>query len=306
MAPGKMTNQFGYHRFSQGIAGNMANEVVNIELDLEGGGKTNAWMPFQMKMFEIEKRQQLEEHMWYSQYNRDASGKIHVTDLQSGGEVVPEGAGIFEMVREVGNEDTYYNLTVKKLDNTVNAVFDGLTDSSVMEIVLYTGKGGAREFHNAIMADASSKLFYQAVGDQAIKGGSDGFLRYGAYFNQYKTFDGHIITVRRAKMFDQGLKAEMQIANGETIDGLPFDSYTLCFLDHSSIDGERNIMTVNEKGRENLIGIYKGMTDLPGAWGAINDSKIADRRDLAWYENITSKGINMMRANTSFILRRAA
>lgn len=304
MGPGKMTNQFGYHRFSQGITGNMGDQVTNIMLPTETG-TTSAWMPFEMYQFEMEKRQQLEEHLIYSEYNRDSNGKIHVTDLNSGGEVVPEGAGIDEMINEVGNKDTYTTLTVDKLDNTINSVFDGLSDTSIMEIVLYTGKGGAKAFHEAIMNDASSKLFYQALGDKIIQGGSDGYLNYGKYFNQYRTFDGHVITVKRAHMNDWGLKAEMQRANGDMIDGLPRDSYTMRFIDQSMIDGKRNVMTVNELGRENQIEIYKGMSKLPKVWGAVTTNIISDRKDIAWYENITSKGINMYRANTSFILEKA-
>lgn len=306
MFPGKMTNQFGYHRFSKGIAGNIENQVVNIQFDLEGGGTTNKWMPYEMYQFELLKRQLLEEHLLESKYNRDDNGKIYVTDLQSGGEVVPEGSGIFEMISEVGNEDTYTTLSIAKLDNTVNAVFDGLSDTTAMEIVLYTGNGGAKAFHDAVMSDASSKLFYQVLGDKMVTGGEGtGYLQYGAYFNQYKTFRGHIITVRPCNYFDWGSTAVMQRANGEMVGTWPLNSFTMLFLDQSSVDGKRNVMTVNELGRENQIGIYKGMSPLPGSWGALNEIAIADRKDVAWYENITSKGINMYRANTSFVLRRA-
>ena len=53
MAPGTWTNQFGFHRFSKNIAGNIGKKVTNIEFDVEGGGTTNLWMPEEMKQFEI-------------------------------------------------------------------------------------------------------------------------------------------------------------------------------------------------------------------------------------------------------------
>jgi len=41
MSPGKMTNQFGFNRFSKNIAGNVANKITVFEFDTESGGKTN-------------------------------------------------------------------------------------------------------------------------------------------------------------------------------------------------------------------------------------------------------------------------
>jgi len=43
MAPGKVTNQFGFHRFTKNIAGNIANKVTPIEFPKEGGGTTTMW-----------------------------------------------------------------------------------------------------------------------------------------------------------------------------------------------------------------------------------------------------------------------
>ena len=299
MAPGKMTNQFGFHRFSKVIAGNIANKVTPIQFDLEGGGTTNAWMPFEIKQFEMDRRWHLEEDLYYSEYNRDDKGVIHLKDPRTG-EPIPRGAGIRQTVKSVGNYDTYSNLTLQKMDSVVNALFDNRIDDTPDELVVYTGKGGRRMWHRAIEQDALAKQFFTPLGEHVISGGD--YLTYGKYFSQYRTIDGRLITVKESALFDHGFRAEMQRANGNMYMGLPINSYTMMFLDHSrSSDGGRNIELVAEEGRESIVGIYKGMSPIPGAWGSFNNI-ISSRDDIAAYENITSQGVNMINPTTSFWL----
>ena len=69
-------------------------------------------------------------------------------------------------------------------------------------------------------------------------------------------------------------------------------------------DGERNIQMVCEDGREVITGIYKGPTNLPGAWGAVPEGKLlSTKKDEASYEVITSQGINMKNYTTSYWLQ---
>ena len=302
MAPGKLTNQFGLHRYSKEITGNIANKITVIEFDLEDGSKTNMWMPFEMKLFELDRRLYNESDLWLSEYNRDDRGVIHLKDPDTG-EPIPRGAGVFQTLKSFGHYDTYSKLTYGKLNNTVNAVFDNRVDSTPTEIVLHTGKGGAREFHNAIMSDATARQYFTPLGEKEISGGI--YLTYGAYFNQYRTIDNKLITVKTSNYFDHGLMAEAQRANGDMIDGLPRDSYTMVFLDQSRTDdGDRNIQLVAEEGREHITGIYKGITPLPGSWGAVSDKLISTRRDVASYEVIDTAGIAFKNPTTSFLLER--
>lgn len=306
MTPGKWTNQFGHLRFGKKIAGNIANKVTNIEFDLEGGGTTNLWMPFEMKQFEIDRRLMLEDDLWNSKYNRDAYGKITLKDEESG-EPVAKGAGIKEILYTTGQYDTFGVLGISKLDNIVTRLFSNRVDDTPMEIVIYGGSGAQRAFNNAIKSNALNSNYYDKLGAEEVMSGKDGWLSYGKYFNQYKTVDGHIITFKKASIFDKGLYAEMDRANGRMFDGLPYESYNMIFLDHSRTNsGERNIQLVAEKGREIITGIYKGMSPLPGSWGAItNDKILSTRKDEASYEVIVSQGITMLNYTTSFFLEFA-
>ena len=307
MFPGELINQFGYHRYSKGITGNVANKVVNIQLDgIDRGGKdvkVDTWIPFEMKLFELDRKLLNETDLWMSRYNRDENGEITTIDPDTG-EPIPRGAGIYQQLEAVGNYDTYGTLTLAKFDNTINAIFSNRSDNTPIEIVLYTGRGGAREFSRAVMNDAKQNNYFQALGNQVISK-ANGFLEYGAYFDRYKTIDGKIITVKISSIFDNGLIAEMQKANGDMIDGLPRDSYTMVFLDHSMNDeGDRNIQIVAEKGREYQIGVYKGMTPLPAQWGLADDIRIASRKDEAYYEVIDTAGVAIKNVTTSFRLER--
>lgn len=307
LVPGEMTNQFGYHRYSKGITGNVANKVLNIELDgIDASGKTmktNTWIPWEMRIFELERRKLNEQDLWTSEYNRDANGTILATDPDTD-EPLPRGAGVYEQIKSVGNYDTYADMTLKKFDNTINAIFANRNDSTPIEVVLYTGKGGARVFDKAVKSDASANAYFTPLGEQMISS-SEGYLEYGKYFNRYKTIDGKIITVKVSSMFDEGILAEMQKANGDTIDGYARDSYTMVFLDQSiSDDGERNVQLVAEKGREYQVGIYKGMTPLPKEWGMMDNLSISDRKDVAYYEVIDSLGIAIKNITTCFKLER--
>jgi hypothetical protein len=239
-----------------------------------------------------------------STYNRDNNGVIHLKDQRTG-EPIPRGSGIRETLTQFGMYDTYSTLTLAKLDSTVVSVFSSRVDNTPMEVIMYTGIGGAKAFHNAIMNDVQSKSgYFLALGTQVISGGE--YLSYGKYFNQYKTIDGHIITVKTSKMFDQSLFAEMQRKNGQMIDGLPLFSYTMVFLDHSkTTDGERNVQLVCEEGREVLYGIYKGMSPVPAVWGNVHERQISTREDIATFEIIKSRGICLKNPTTSFWLDKS-
>ncbi len=304
MAPGKWTNQFGLYRFSKNITGNVANKVVNIEFDTASGGKTNLWMPHEMKIFELDRRLMLEDKLWNGKYNRTAAGILMNKDEETG-EPLSEGAGIKDILYTTGQYDTYSTLTLAKLDSIINRLVSNRVDvNTPMELVLYGGSGAVRMLNDAIKNDAVSKSFYDKLGAEEIMSGKDGWLSYGKYFNQYKTIDGHIITVKQANIFNHGLYAELDRRNGNMYKGFPDESYNMFLLDHSmGDDGERNIDLVAEKGREVMTKVYAGMTNLPPEWAAMGSDKfMATRRDEASYEVMVSQGINMKNYTTSYWL----
>lgn len=311
MTPGKWTNQFGFARFSKQISGNITNKVLVVEFDTEGGGKSNYWLPFSMKQFEMSRKLQLETDLWHSEYNRDANGVIHNRDMENG-EPVPKGAGVYEILDSVGNHDTFSLLTLNKLDSVINRIYNNRVDETPTEIVLYTGSGGMRMFDYALREAAKSNMYFEKVGQETISD-KNGYMQYGQYFNSYKTIDGKIITIINSEFFNHGIRAKQDRAEGRVLNGFPHYSYNMVFLDHSMNDsGERNIQIVYEEGREFMTGVYRGMTNLPGEWEPMNAKAssepmlLSTRKDMAAYEVFQSLGISISNPTTSFWLEYAA
>lgn len=297
----EMTNQFGFHRFSKIITGNIANIVTEFELDYDDGSTSKLWMPFEMKQFELRRKRLLEEDLWFSSYNRDVNGVIHNQEKHSG-KPIPRGAGVRDILIATGNYFQYAQMSIELIDMILSRIFEVRNDIDIAnkEIVLYTGKGGSREFQRCIKRDAINNGYFDKLGAEEIQS-RGGILVYGAYFGQYKHSSGATVSVKVVELFDNGSRAEMDRKNNRMYMGFPITSYTMVFLDHSinTTTGERNIQLVCEEGRESLFGVYHGLTPLPAAWGAY-DRNLSTREDIATYEVMTSQGINMLNGTTSF------
>lgn len=312
---GKMMSQFGLIRHSKHLAGNITNKVVNFELPLfdangQPAGTTNQWMPFEMKLWELEIRRMEEDALWDSVYNRDASGQITTTD-ENTGEKVPSGPGVKQILTAGGRYDTFGSqLTLKKLDATVIQAINSSSYDSIKEIILYTGSGGARAFNNAVMNVSKGQPYFQSVGADFITANKDQMLTYGNYFNRYKTPDGVIITVQVSDYFNKSARAQMDIQNNNMVDGFPRFSYTMVALDHSTTnEGDRNINLVAEAGREVKYKVVLGMSDVPDSFagmGANNSMQISRDADISSMEIMKSQGIAITDWSNCFWLEMAA
>jgi len=301
--PGKLANQISFNRYTKAIAGNLANKVTEIEFETKSGGTTTRWINEEMRQFEITMRQLNEEHHWESEYNRRADGSLVMRDYDSD-ELVPEGAGVIQQVKE-SNYDTYgYNLTYGKIKNTIGDVTDGDPDTGNMEIVLYGGRGFLDDFDIAMKQDASDNGWALAVGDQIVDS-KNGGLAYGKYFTQYRDITGNTITAKLVNLFDHGSIAEAQRANGDLHPrtGRPIYSHTGLFLDQSLYGGERNVLYVNQKGQKEITGVYKGMAPIPESWASAVGNFISTDEDKSTYEKKYSSGIGIRVIKHCFMLQ---
>lgn len=292
MMPGKMRNQISVLRKSYHWGGNIKNKTVELQFTLENGSKTNYWMPFEEWQHMIEFKQSSEEHFWYSEYNRRADGSIPLIDKDSG-LPIPIGAGVDQ---QIPNRDTYSYLTWKKLKNTVGDVMYGATDTTAMNIVLYTGMGGAEEFDEAIKD--KSLGFTQIVGDKFVTG-SGRNLSFGGFFTQFQHIDGHVITVKKLPLLDYGSRAEN--APKHPVTGKPLTSYDMYFVDQSMYDGEQNVKMVTQKGRSMIRKCVAGMSE-PGMDFNGNNNYAATEQDKSSVHFLSAKGICIRRTNHCFKL----
>jgi hypothetical protein len=305
---GKMYNQIGFQRYTMEIGGNIAHKTVaNIEFPTEGGGTTNLWVNEEFRQFEHNVLKYSEEHHWTSEFNRELDGSINMKDWDNG-EDIPEGAGVFEMVKET-NHITYGEiLTMNTLNLAIDVVSDNDTDAGMVEVVLYGGRGFLEDFHNAIVNDSKANGFQQALGDKMISG-EQGRLSYGNTFTQYRNIAGDTITVKHLDMLDNGVLADLDKRNGNIhpITGRPMCSHTGVLLDQSTYSGERNVAMAVQKGGADVYGIIKGISDIPAGWGSMVDSKaMSTEVDASKYERKLSKGINILNTSSCILIQAVA
>lgn len=307
VAPGKYKNQMSLIRKSHQWAGNSANKVMSITIS-HGGKNLKLWMDFEQYQFEREWLEEVEHMFWYSRYNRRSNGDIPLRDAVTG-KAIPTGAGLLD---QINNYATYTRLSYTFLQNVIaNALF-GQSDTDGMEITLYTGRGGMREFDRAMKeAGITAMILAGGGGDVASKfiTGSNYDLAVTGFFKTMYHIDGYVIKVKYNPIFDNGRRALKSPLHPET--GFPLESYRMVFIDDGMFDGEPNLQFVAEKGRRMLHGVVAGLTPLPKQYrilsgiGNINEgdlSLLSSDVDASSYHRLSTGGIQLRRGNTSLHL----
>ncbi len=303
MGPGRMTSQLEIQRYSKEIAGNLANVITEYGFKDKAGNTSKLWINEEMRQFNVQMRVMNEERLWIAEYNRNAQGEVLLKDRDNG-KPIPHTAGMLEICRE-SNYDTYGEyLTVNKLKRTIGDVIDRESDDGVMNIVLMAGKGFMEDFDDAFKADSKENGFLTPLGDKVINEVPGG-LSYGNYFRQYKTIEGHLITMKHASFFDKGTIAEAARQNGmiHPRSGLPITSHQAAFIDFSVYEGVRNVRMVRQKGQIYKAKVLKGMTDVPASWGVPDSNFISTEIDMSRYEIKSTLGLQVNKSNKMFLLK---
>lgn len=239
-APSSMRNQISMIRKSYMYEGNVQDRTVIVTFDVNGR-KTNLWYDWEEYQYMLQWKEEAEYLLWYSKYNRDENGIIHLHD--ENGKPIPLGSGILE---QIPNKDTYGTLTTAKLKNTIRDVLYGASDAQNMNITLFTGTGGMDAFDQAMKADIAGNQYIKTT--PTFVSGSGRQMSLGGFFTSYEHVDGHKITVSKLPLLDHGALALNSPKHPVT--GLPAESYKMIFLDTSTYDGEPNVKMVAQKGRE--------------------------------------------------------
>ena len=293
--PSMMTNQVTLLRKSYRYRGNVENKIMVIEL-VTDKGRTKFWSDWEAYLRTLEWKEEVEQSLWESEYNKDENGVIHNIDEDSG-EVIPLGSGVYE---QIPNKDTYTFMTENKIKSTIRDVMFNSSDSQMVNIEVFTGTGGMEEAHNAFNSAASSNGFSLVDSDKFVKSSGTNTLQFGAYFNTYIHQDGHKVTFRKLPLLDSGVRAD--ISGVHPVSGLPIDSYKMIFLDNSTYDGEANIRFVSEKGRESMEWAVSGATTPKG----FPDSPLrASDIDAASVHMMKSCGVHIARPTNCFLLENS-
>lgn len=296
--PGKMKNQISFLRKSYALRGNIARKTVEVQFKVDGK-PTSLWMDFEKWQHSLNWKQDLEEHLWYSEYNRNPDGTIDLLDEDTG-LPIPYCAGVFD---QIDNNDTYGQLTADKIKRTVSDVLYGATDTGVMNIALFTGDGGAEEFDNAMKEEGNgfTMVSNSNVGDKFVGGATNSHnLMFGGYFTSYKHVDGHTITLKKLPLLDFGGRAENSPKH--PITGRPLESYRMTFLDMSMYDGLPNVQMATQKGRGMVTGVLQGMASTPYHFTGNNFENVATEKDESKIHFLSAKSICIRRNTHCFNL----
>lgn len=251
--PYQAQNQITVTRHTHNFAGNVKNKVMVLEIQADGQ-KFKYWTQWEMFLGKLDFKEKIESDLWYSIYNKDSDGNIHVEDEDSG-EVVTSGGGVLQ---QIPNQDSYSYLTTKKIETLITDVFFNASDADVVNVDIYTGTGGMREADRAMKAASAG---FTLVDTKQISGSGNSMM-FGSYFNMYRHIDGHSVTFKKLPLMDNGIMA--QVSAKHPIDGLPLESYNMYCVDNSSYEGKQNLQYVSERGRESIEKIVQGMMAPPG------------------------------------------
>lgn len=289
-APFQTQNQISVARDTYKLAGNVKNKIMVLEI--KANGQTfKYWTQWELFLKQMMFKEKCESDLWYSEYNKDADGIIHLVDEDSG-EVVTSGAG---MLQQIPNQDSYSVLTTKKIESLVTDIFYNASDADKVNVDIFTGTGGMREAHRS-MENASKQ--FTLVDTKVVQGNAPGMLTFGAYFNVYRHIDGHTVTFRKLGLMDKGIMAD--ISPRHPNDNLPIESYNMYCVDNSTYDGVKNLQYVSESGREEIQKVVPGMSPLPdGYTESIFASSDIDACSIEWMK---TQGIAMIKPTNSFKL----
>lgn len=278
-APAMMQNQCTFIRMSYNYKGNVQNKVMTLQIPTNQGIK-KYWVEWEAYQHQLQWKEECENMLWYSEWNRDAQGFIHDHDINSG-EIITMGSGVLE---QIPNSSTYAFLTEDKVRRTIRDVFYNSSATDKKNIFIYSGIGGMEEWHKFMMASASA-LGILAPTDKFIGGKPNSQdLVYGAYFGTYKHVDGHTITMKQLPLLDYGYRAE--IAAKHPITGLPITSYDMYFIDQSVSEGRSNIEFLAEEGREDIEVFVPGLTIPKGYSGTMSRATDADQSSVHFAKSL--------------------
>jgi hypothetical protein len=229
-------------RKSYQLSGNAKDAVAAFDLPKRGGGTTRFWMDYEEYQKWLQWMEEVEMFMWYAEQSYTEGGVTPMKDER--GQPVTIGPGLLE---QIINKDTYSVMTESKLEQVVGDLFYGMTDAQNMNVTLYTGTGGMREFDRA-MKNKLSADSYRQFNDGKFVSGSGRELAMTGFFTRYEHVDGHTVNVVKVPLFDHGPVADAR--RKHPISGYSLESYRMVFVDQSTYEGEANLISVAKKNRE--------------------------------------------------------
>lgn len=287
--PAKRTNQISKVRFSHRITGNISNKQVQWFTFPEsrgGDGKTKNWVDYDWWVNQYKNEKKLERFLFEeSIYNRDSNGRIYLKDHRAGNNPIMTGASVKQQIMAEGNYASYADsFTTDFWERTVGDMTYGKPDT--IDFIGWAGTEYMNDFGDAIAREAANKGYVEAIGDQRVSKTSDGLNYSNMKFKQYTTKKGDRITYIYLPFLDDP-GVSNQVRHPRT--GKPVSSHSCYYVAQGMTeDGKPAVKMIAEKGEAKVQGIYRGLTNIPKAWGDISSRGDMSMIDLATERNEAS------------------
>ena len=225
--PSKIINEFSTIRKTLALSGDVFGEKVQVDIPLidnETGEvkKVSTWALFEEMEFENQWQEDLSEALWSTVSNKTNSGEYLHKDFS--GEKLIKGMGMLEQLR-ASNVYYYSKFTLKQFNDVVYKFPNGT------EVVVFTGKEGARQAHEKIGEQASGYTNITVNADalgMVSKTQSDyhpNAFKTGFMFTEWISPTGVTIKFKVLDFYDDPVKGIL------TLNNRPADSYRYDILE---------------------------------------------------------------------------
>ena len=266
-APFDLQNQLSKIRRSYNYSGNVASKKLTIPFKVDG--KTiNFWCDWEYYHDELRFKQDVNEDIIFSKYNKLPDGTINNIDADTQ-EPVPMGAGIWE---QITNEVEYTILTKAKLDEIVSLALDtadltGNTNSG--EYIFACGEGLIEEVNRVLLGFLNNLIL---TSDNFIRGNDPMNMEVGTYFTKYKHPSGKLIKFVHERAFDRSGVAQTAERDPQN-PTRPITSYSGMLLNCSDVEVSSGRKTVGSSLEPNITLVYEEGCEFQ-EWFVLGGAKI--------------------------------
>lgn len=289
-----MRNGITHFRMEHETPGNMKQRRMTTAIyDKESGKAFNVWQDYQSYIFDYEFRMQKNRFLMFGRTNKNLeNGQYYMRGTS--GYPIKIGAGIRQQM-EVSHTRNYQTFSLNDLTETMLELSIGKKPFDQRKFVLKTGEYGAKQFHEAILAETSG--YSPLQGDYLVQKDSSPLssnsLSYGGQFTRFKAPNGVELEVSVDSMYDDLDRNKVKHPDGGVL-----ESYRYDIFDIGTTNGDPNIQLIKPMAFKADIHKYiPGMRD--PFTGDVNTGATVSPVD-GWTEHkFTAIGVAMRDPSTS-------
>ncbi len=284
--PDKFINYLTICRQGGEVSGSAMTDVTWIE-----SGGQRVWYFTAENQIREKFLYEMELKRWYDKVSVDAEGNPKVFQ---GGKPIFTGDGLLAQI-DGGNIGTYTPpLTEKQITNFL-ADLRYTNGETTAKYLVFTGTAGLREFQQAM------KDFYITTGNVLVyDSDANGEVKLGGDFQSYRAMGLDMTLVHNPLFDDPNLHHDL------APDGLPKESYKLCFVNFGILPEGVSNLEVLVKGAE---GVSRGyiVKYIPGMVDPFeqNSFRAANSKDAFSVEYLSHGGVVLRRPKSCGILEFA-